>query len=546
MRYVMLCLLDTLLRFTIYYEYVLQGNTKVMILTLDTLKSWLWDSADILRGSTDSSDFKNYIFGLLFLKRVSDVFEEEVEKEMESEGCSREEAEEEPFFKMPHDARWSYLITKTENIGEALDKAFHLIEEHNEGLDGVMTAVRFGNRDVLSDEVLKRLLRHFNKYSLRSADLYKEDVLGDAYEYLIEQFADDAGKKGGEFYTPKGVVQLIVKLLDPQPGITAYDPTCGSGGMLLQVAKEIARKEGKTDVAHGVNVQLCGQEKNLATWAICKLNMLLHNISDADIRKGDTLCAPKHLDSDTELQQFDLVIANPPFSMNKWWDPLETNIETKTDKNGKEKEIAPNYTKGVSDNYGRFSYGIPPRGYADLAFLQHMVASLKMTKRMGIVLPHGVLFRGGAEGRIRQGLIEQNLLEAVVGLPSGLFYNTGIPACILILNKPDSTDDRSVTFIDASDEFKEGKNQNTLETKHIEKIVEAYEAGEEVDKFMRIVEKAEITDNDYNLNIARYIDKSEPEPEVDLTETLEAIRNVEAKEADIDKKLQGYLTELGL
>jgi type I restriction enzyme M protein len=517
-----------------------------MILTLDTLKSWLWDSADILRGSTDSSDFKNYIFGLLFLKRVSDVFEEEVEKEMEAEGCSREEAEEEPFFKVPHDARWSFLITKTENIGEALDKAFHLIEEHNDGLDGVMTAVRFGNRDVLSDEVLKRLLRHFNKYSLRNADLYKEDVLGDAYEYLIEQFADDAGKKGGEFYTPKGVVQLIVKLLDPQPGITAYDPTCGSGGMLLQVAKEIARKEGKTDVAHGVNVQLCGQEKNLATWAICKLNMLLHNISDADIRKGDTLCAPKHLDSNNELQQFDLVIANPPFSMNKWWDPLETNIETKIDKNGKEQEIAPNYTKGVSDNYGRFTYGIPPRGYADLAFLQHMVASLQTTKRMGIVLPHGVLFRGGAEGNIRKKMIEHNLLEAVVGLPSGLFYNTGIPACILILNKPDSTEDRPVTFIDASEEYKEGKNQNTLEAEHIEKIVKAFEAGEEVDKFMRIVPKNEIAGNDYNLNIARYIDKSEPEPEVDLAETLEAIRTIEAKEADIDKKLQGFLTELGL
>ncbi|MCF6174481.1 MAG: type I restriction-modification system subunit M [Victivallaceae bacterium] len=517
-----------------------------MTLTLDTLKSWLWDSADILRGSTDSSDFKNYIFGLLFLKRVSDVFEEEVEKAMAAEGCSRKEAEDEPFFKVPHDARWSFLTAKTENIGEALDKAFYLIEEHNEGLDGVMTAVRFGNRDVLSDAVLQRLLGHFNKYSLRSADLYKEDVLGDAYEYLIEQFADDAGKKGGEFYTPKGVVQLIVKLLNPQPGNTAYDPTCGSGGMLLQITKEIASKEGKSDVSHGVNVQLCGQEKNLATWAICKLNMLLHNISDADIRKGDTLCAPKHLDKDNELDQFDIVIANPPFSMNKWWDPLETNIETKIDKNGKEKEITPNYAKGVSDSYGRFTYGIPPRSYADLAFLQHMIASLKNSGRMGIVLPHGVLFRGGAEGKIRQGLINANLLEAVIGLPSGLFYNTGIPACILIINKAKASDNHDITFIDASDDYKEGKNQNRLMPEHIDKIITAYEAGEAVDKFMRVVEKAEIAENDYNLNIARYIDKSEPEPEVDLNETLDAIRAVEAKEADIDAKLQEFLAELGL
>ncbi len=517
-----------------------------MKLTLDTLKSWLWDSADILRGSTDSSDFKNYIFGLLFLKRVGDVFTEEVERVLAEEGCTLEEAEDEPFFKVPHDARWSYLTTKTQNIGEAIDKAFHLIEEANAGLEGVMTAVRFGNRDVLSDALLQRLLQHFSKYSLRRDNLYKEDVLGDAYEYLIEQFADDAGKKGGEFYTPKGVVQLIVKLLDPQPGMTAYDPTCGSGGMLLQVAKEIACKEEKTTLSHGVNVELCGQEKNLGTWAICQLNMILHNIAAFDIKKGDTLCAPQHHDDKNELRQFDIVIANPPFSQNKWWDALETSIETKIDKNGQEKEITPNYAKNVSDDYGRFCYGVPPRGYADLAFLQHMIASLKNSGRLGIVLPHGVLFRGGAEGKIRTQLIEANLLEAVVGLPSGLFYNTGIPACILILNKAKAKANHKIAIIDASDDYKEGKNQNVLEAEHIDKVLSAYNAGSEVDKFMRMVEKSEIVENDYNLNIARYIDKSEPEVEIDLTATLQKIREVTADEAIIDVKLQNFLTELGL
>ena len=515
-------------------------------LTLDTLESWLWDSANILRGSIDSSDFKNYIFGLLFLKRSNDVFEEEVETIIQRDGISREDAEDETYFQLPVEARWDAIKKETENIGIALDKAFAAIERENTSLEGVMTATKFGDKEKLSDELLQRLLRHFNQHSLRNEDLESNDLLGDAYEYLIKQFADDAGKKGGEFYTPRGVVQLIVQLIKPQPKQKVYDPTCGSGGMLIEAAKYVAEQpNGK--VGNNINVSLYGQEKNLGTWAIGKLNMLLHNFLDADIRKGDTLVDPKHKNENNELDLFDRVIANPPFSMNEWWTPAEANIETKLDKDGKEKKVTPNYNKVVSDPYGRLQFGVPPRGYADLAFIQHMIAVLKQDGKAGVVLPHGTLFRGSTEGKIRQGLLEADLVEGIVGLPSALFYNTGIPASVWIINK-NKTDEQkgNITIIDASSDFKEGKNQNELLEKHIKKIVDAYNISDEVDKYMRIVDLKEIAENDYNLNISRYIDTSEPEPEVNLQAVKVNIEKLEVEEKEIDKKLAGFLNDLGI
>ena len=494
------------------------------MLSVAQLEQYLWSAADILRGSIDSSDYKNYIFGLLFLKRLSDRFEEEAEKLIE-EGLPEREAwtnpDEHQFF-VPDRARWNTIRTRATNIGETLNKACAALEEQNSALEGVLAGIDYNDERKLGDArnrdtVLARLVQHFSQISLRNDRMAEPDLLGRAYEYLIEQFADDAGKKGGEFYTPRMVVKLIVELLAPTEGMRICDPTAGSGGMLIECAHHIERKGGNP-----LNLTLHGQEKNLGTWAICKMNMLLHGLPDARIEKGDTIRDPK-LVSEGELLLYDRVIANPPFSLDEWG-----------------RDVAEN------DGYGRFRFGVPPKTKGDLAFVQHMVAVLNSTGRLGVVMPHGVLFRGSAEGGIRHTLLEEDLFEAVIGLAPNLFYGTGIPASILVLNRDKQAARKDkVLFIDASAEFEVESSQNRLRDRDIEHISRTFHEYADVGRYARVVPLSEIGDNDWNLNISRYVDTSEEKERIDVAEAVRKLRELEQVRATAEATMNRYLAELG-
>ena len=497
--------------------------------TQDQINKSLWAACDTFRGAFDSSEYKNYILVFMFLKYMSDVWKDHYEEFKKQYGDDEELIQrklQRERFVLPENCSFDYLYDKRNesNIGEEIDKVLAKIEDKNLAkLDGVFRNISF-NSDKLGqtkdrNRRLKNLLTDFANPILdfRPSKLGKvEDVLGNAYMYLIGEFASGAGKKGGEFYSPDEVSELLARLVNPKPGDRICDPTCGSGSLLIKVGEQVKDKYGN----RSKDFALYGQESNGDTWALSKLNMFLHGMDSARIEWCDTINNPQLIEGD-HLMKFNIVVANPPFSLDKWG---AENAET--------------------DRFKRFLRGTPPKSKGDYAFILHMIDTTLPDGKVGVIVPHGVLFRGATEGKIRQKLIEENLLEAVIGLPSNLFFGTGIPAAIMIFNKAKKT--KEVLFIDASKEYQDGKKQNKLRDQDIQKIIDAYQDFKTIEKYSNVVSLQEIKDNDFNLNIPRYVDTFEEEEPIDLAKVKQEIKSLEEELTTVRKEMEQYLEELGL
>ena len=488
-----------------------------------------WAACDTFRGLIDAAEYKDYILVTLFWKSISDIWREHYDDNKARYGDDEERLRrrmDRERFVLPKGASFQDIWEQrdADNLGELIDIALDAIEEANKAkLDGVFRNISFNSATKLGETKdrnrrLKNLLGDFKDLDLRPRRLEQGDIIGDAYIYLIERFASDAGKKAGEFYTPRQVSRVLAKLVAPKAGEKIADPACGSGSLLIEAAQEVGSKD----------VMLYGQEVNGGTHALAKMNMFLHNIDGARLEWGDTLNNPKLIEDD-KLLAFDVVVANPPFSLDKW---------------GAE--------NAANDKYKRFHRGIPPKSAGDWAFITHMIETARQkTGRVAVVVPHGVLFRGGAEGKIRQKVIEENLLDAVVGLPTNLFQSTAIPVAVLVFDRRREaggamTNRRDVLFIDASHEFQPAKTQNLLLEEHIAKIVETFKARKGIEKYARAVPITEITENDFNLNIPRYIDTFEAEEEIDIKAVQLEIDTLERELTGIKAKMKSYLKELGV
>lgn len=495
----------------------------------DEINNIVWKACDTFRGAVDPSEYKNYILTMLFLKYLSDLWKDkkrEYQEKYKGDAERVKRALSRERFMLPDECDFDYLYSKRDapNIGELINIALEKIEDANKSkLENVFRNIDFNSEPALGQSKernrrLKHLLDDFNdpKLDLRPCRIGKRDIIGDVYEYLIGQFAAGAGKKAGEFYTPKEVSILLAKLVQPKAGDRICDPACGSGSLLIQVSKEVHDDNGSTSK----NFSLFGQESNGSTWALARMNMFLHEQDGARIEWCDTITNPKLVEDD-KLIKFNVVVANPPFSLDKWGADTASN-----------------------DQHKRFWRGTPPKSKGDYAFITHMIEiALADDGRVGVIVPHGVLFRGGSEGLIRQKLIEENLLEAVIGLPANLFFGTGIPAAILIFHKGKKTTD--VLFIDASREFADEKKQTRLRAEDIEKIVSTARKFKSVPKYAHRAKRSEIEENEFNLNIPRYVDTSEAEDEIDISHVQQEINTLESQLAAVRKDMAAYLKELG-